>query len=634
MNNRERHGQCPKITDDTSLCDELNTTMPNHAKIPDAIIEPCDPVGGGKNGPNSETAVPRTKVGTQRWSHEPDLQRIELERENLELRLARDEAESVGKKYKDLYDFSPVGHFTLSLDGCIRMANFEGAAMVGIERPRLIGRSFGTQVSASMRDEFANVLNQVLKDGGGLSMELKLMSRGLPSKAVTLDLRLTTDRGGCGGAEVDIVARRSNPRGIAARRHAEYALRRSEGLFFALIEQVPVGVFVVDAKLRLRQANPLALKFFNGVHPLIGKDFSRIIRLVWTKRNADRAIASFLQTFETGEPFQSTSIAKRRLENRAREVFEWQVQRVVLPGGELTLVCFFNNITKRIDAESAQRRIDVMTTSNINLRKEIIHRLAVEEKLRETEHVQGCLLEHSLLQQDELRGMSHKILHAQEDERKRISRELHDVIAQTLVGINVHVAALATEACAELGSLQQRIEHTHQMVEKSVEIVHRFARELRPTVLDDLGLIPALQAFLEGFMKTTGIRVTLKVSAGIEESPENVRTTFYRIIQEALMNVAKHAGASKVGISIRRLATRTSLEISDDGRGFDVNEVIHLNRCKRLGLLGMRERAEMVDGVFCIKSVPGRATTIRVTIKAGSRTTKGGPKRSTEIPST
>jgi PAS domain S-box-containing protein len=816
----------------------------------------------------SKTNVPRNEVDAQRLLHELEVHQIELEMQNAELRIARDEAESVMEKYSALYDFAPVGYFTILADGSIRMVNLAGAALIGMTRSLVVGRSFENLVSSNLRSSFGAFLHQVFAGNAAPSIESELLCKGQPDRFVTINAQLSPDGKECSMSVTDITERKrdedavrvseiryrrlfetahdgvllmdpatrkitdANPfmtqllgysheelvgkelfeigllgdevasqemfrklkkngevryedlpleseggrhqevevvanlyqengrpviqcnirditerkqaenalreseafnrsiiesssdclkvldlagnllsilqgarellgiedirpylnkswiafwegedrqsarvalaaavaggegsfvgffrtlrdepkwwdvraspildkegkpvrilvvsRDITERKEAEDMLRRSEALFFALIEQVPVGVYVVDSKLRLQQANPLALKFFNNIHPLIGRDYAEIIHLLWAKRNADTAVARFRHTFKTGESFQSTAITKRRLDTGVKEVFEWQIQRVILPSGELALVCFFNNITERIKADSAQRRLDLMAASNEKLKREIVHRLTVEEKLHETEYVQSRLLEHSLQQQVELRGMSHKILHAQEDERKRISRELHDVIAQTLVGINVHVAALANETTAELGSLQQRIADTHQMVERSVEIVHQFARELRPTVLDDLGLIPALQALLKGFMETTGIRVSLKISPAIEESSESIRTTFYRITQEALMNVAKHAKASKVEISIRRLADGTSLQITDDGHGFEVEEIIHPNQSNRLGLLGMRERAEMVGGVFSVDSAPGNPTTIRVVIKTEPKTTKKNPSK-------
>ena len=106
--------------------------------------------------------------------------------------------------------------------------------------------------------------------------------------------------------------------------------------------------------------------------------------------------------------------------------------------------------------------------------------------------------------QEQLRLLSRQLLSAQEEERKRISRELHDVIAQTLTGINVRLATLKKEATLNTKGLERNIARTQRLVEKSVDIVHRFARELRPTVLDDLGLIPALHSFMKNFTRRDG----------------------------------------------------------------------------------------------------------------------------------
>ena len=144
-----------------------------------------------------------------------------------------------------------------------------------------------------------------------------------------------------------------------------------------------------------------------------------------------------------------------------------------------------------------------------SLNREIARRKTVEESLQKSEQHQSRLLEQSHHMQEQLRHLSHQILHAQEEERKRISRELHDDIAQTLVGINVHLAALTREAGDNPRDLQRKIARTQRLVEKSVDMVHQFARELRPAVLDDLGLIPALHSFMKEFTKRTGIHIHL-----------------------------------------------------------------------------------------------------------------------------
>jgi signal transduction histidine kinase len=151
------------------------------------------------------------------------------------------------------------------------------------------------------------------------------------------------------------------------------------------------------------------------------------------------------------------------------------------------------------------------------------------------------------------------------------------------------------------------------MVEKSVDIVHRFARELRPTVLDDLGLMPALHSHLKEFKKRTGIRIhfTAFTLGQIKQLDNAGRTALYRIAQEALTNVVKHARASQVNVTVRKLRNGLRMEITDNGHGFEVERVLLAKRHRRLGVLGMRERVEMVGGRFSIESAPGKGTTIR-----------------------
>jgi signal transduction histidine kinase len=151
-------------------------------------------------------------------------------------------------------------------------------------------------------------------------------------------------------------------------------------------------------------------------------------------------------------------------------------------------------------------------------------------------------------------------------------------------------------------------------VEKSVDIVHRFARELRPAVLDDLGLIPALHSFMKGFAARTGLLSHLKAYAGVEDLDGTKRTVLYRVAQEALTNVARHAKASRVEVNIQKQNSGACMEIKDDGRSFEVERGMRARGNKRLGLLGMRERVEMIGGTFCVKSAPGQGTTVRVEI--------------------
>jgi signal transduction histidine kinase len=258
--------------------------------------------------------------------------------------------------------------------------------------------------------------------------------------------------------------------------------------------------------------------------------------------------------------------------------------------------------------------MEALAVTNQELKQEIVRRQAVEDALKSSEQHTSQLLEQARLMQTRLRELSHRILQAQEDERKRISRELHDEITQTLVSINVHLDSLALAPKIDPDGLKRKIVQTQRLVEKSVDIVHQYARDLRPTALDDLGLIITLHSFLKDFLKQTGIRVQFTTFAEVEQLDSDRRTVLYRILQEALANVAQHAQASRVNVSMRKIADDVHLEISDNGKAFDVASVEHARRNERLGLIGMRERAEMVGGTFAVDSVAGQGTTVRALI--------------------
>src|SRR6185436_14254141 len=249
------------------------------------------------------------------------------------------------------------------------------------------------------------------------------------------------------------------------------------------------------------------------------------------------------------------------------------------------------------------------------LQQEILQRRVVERALKKSEQHSDQLLQESFHLQEQLRGVSHQILSAHEQERKEISRELHDEIAQSLTGINITLATLSIEASANTRGLNRKIARTQRLVERSMESVHRFARQLRPPVLDDLGLIPALHSYLDEFAKRAGIRIRFSAIAAVERLDSEKRTVVYRVVQEALTNVAKHARATLARVTItRQLDGVICLEVRDNGKSFRVQRARFGKGKKRLGLLGMRERVEMVGGRFTVESAPGRGTTIRAQI--------------------
>ena len=272
-----------------------------------------------------------------------------------------------------------------------------------------------------------------------------------------------------------------------------------------------------------------------------------------------------------------------------------------------------------------------LAASTQQLKQEIGQRRLAEESLRKSKQHYGQLLEQSRRMQEQLRLLSRQLLLAQEEERKKISRELHDVIAQTLTGINVRLAALKHEATFNTKGLERNIARTQQLVQQSVDIVQRFARELRPAVLDDLGLIPALHTYMKHFRAETGIRVSLSAFAAVDQVSGDKRTVLYRVAQEALTNVARHAQASRAEVIIQKLEGAIGMKINDNGKGFQVERVLHAKKGKRLGLLGMRERLEMVGGNFTVSSALGKGTTVRAQIPLIMRTSPGGRSRANHV---
>ena len=423
----------------------------------------------------------RTKVGNPkleadpgRLLHELQVHQVELEVQNAELQDTRNRMEVLLEKYTDLYEFAPVGYFSVDEQGRILEGNLTGAALLGVERSQLIGRRLPRFVAPASQPIFEAFLKRVFAGTGKQVCEAAL-------------------------------------------------LREDAATFWAC---------------------------FHGTSAICVSGPPKWCRLA------------------------------------------------------------VSDITTLKQAEEAQSRMEALAVANRALRREIDRRQAVEKSLRQSEQHYSRLLEQSRQMQGQLRLLSRQVLLTQEEERKKISRELHDVIAQTLTGINVRLAALKKQAASDTRGLEQSIAHTQRLVQESVDIVHRFARKLRPTVLDDLGLIPALHTFMKHFKAETGIQVSLSAFAAIEQLVGEKRTVFYRVAQEALTNVARHAKASSAEVKLQKLDGAVCMKIIDNGKGFEADRVLYAKKSRRLGLLGMRERLEMVGGHFTVTSAPGKGTTV------------------------
>lgn len=425
----------------------------------------------GDSGSSANTG-PVNAMEAQRLLQELEIHQIELEMQNRELELARNEAEEAQEIYRDLYDFAPIGYFTLSREGNVIMANLTGATLLGLERANLTGHPFVQWIDPDNREGYTQFLSGVFN--------------GEDPKPIEVDIQ---QKGG--------------------------------------------GGFIASLK---------ACK----------------------------------------EP------------------------------KDLNCRMMMTDITVQKEEEKAQRLLKIYTRSNVKLEAEVRHRQEVEDTLEIAKTNLNASLEKSERQRKLLLNLSHALLHAQEKQRKRISRELHDTIVQSLVAIQYEFELLAQESKGRFPGLQDQIIRTQDILEASIDLVHGFAFDLRPSALDNLGLGPTLEAFAARFHETSGITVTLQLFEDLGKIGSTERTMLFRVVQEAFNNVSTHAEARNVHLSITEKSKSLRMEITDDGIGMDLQKSESLPGEGRLGMIGMRERVEMLGGTLRILSKPGEYTTIRV----------------------
>jgi len=209
----------------------------------------------------------------------------------------------------------------------------------------------------------------------------------------------------------------------------------------------------------------------------------------------------------------------------------------------------------------------------------------------------------------ELKQLSARLVEAQEDERRSISRELHDEVGQALTGVVVEMANLSNLIRnRDVDALAAKTAEIKREVENSISVVRNMALLLRPSMLDDLGLVPALQWQAREVSKRSGIWVKVSAEEVSGDLPEEHKTCVYRIVQEALHNCTQHAAAQHVEVTVRREAAGLMLSIRDDGKGFDARHE------RGMGLLGMEERVSHLGGSFAVDSAPLQGTRLQVVL--------------------
>lgn len=391
-----------------------------------------------------------------------------------------------------------------------------------------------------------------------------------------------------------------------ALQQAQEAIEISLERYTDLYDFAPVAYFTLARDGRIEQVNLEGARLVAiDRSTLTGRCFARLLVPKDRPRFEGFLTTAFADGSRPNDEFDLLATAEIQLSIR--------IEAHRAPEKDHCLLAAFD-ITERLRAEKIRRRLEVLAATNTKLELEIVQRKEVERSLRLSERRQRHLMVKSTKMQDELRRLTHLILQTQEEERRRISRDLHDQITQTLVNISFHLESLSNDNKLKPRQLSQKIVETQKLVEQSVAIVHRFARDLRPPSLDHLGMLPALKSLIADFTDRSHLQINLGVFPEIEEMAEGERIVIYRVIQSALSNVLKHAEAQKVEILIFKEARHIYLSIADDGKSFDSRRLRYAKGDRRLGLLGMRERIEMIGGTFKIKGTPGQGTSVAACI--------------------
>jgi signal transduction histidine kinase len=363
-----------------------------------------------------------------------------------------------------------------------------------------------------------------------------------------------------------------------------------------------------------------------------GKAEGHRYSLLETRRDMDSALAeyrSLIDARETG-PFQGLTRQLADYWSVLEPVFEWSPEQrrragyvflrdEVFPRRQ-SMLAIANQIGALNEAQLNAGRAKVEETFRQSRRRLaltialaiglglLLATFAMRKILRLENETAGQYTEISKARA-ELQQLSARLVQAQEDERRSISRELHDEVGQSLTGVLVEMANVSTLIRArDLGGVAEKAAEVKRLLEESIKVVRNMALLLRPSMLDDLGLVPALEWQAREVSKRGGVWVEVDAGSVPEDLPEEHKTCVYRVMQEALHNIVQHAGAHKVKVTVGQEQDRLILDIEDDGRGFDTG------RQKGMGLVGMEERVRHLGGTFDVHSHAGAGTKLSVSL--------------------
>ncbi|NWF72455.1 MAG: PAS domain S-box protein [Nitrospirae bacterium] len=504
------------------------------------------------------TAMPVKNV--QQLLHELQIHQIELETQNDELRRTQVELETARDRYVALYDFSPAGHLTLNLHGKIVEANLRAGTMLGINRKKLIGQTFATFIASDDQDIFHRHCQDVLKTGTRQACEVHLREGTGAFCCVYFQSLALHDETG------HITHWRTALLDVSDRKLAEEVVSAHRAQLDAIISSAMDAIITVDEGERVVVFNRAAESMFLcQATEVMGQPFERFIPERFRQAHHDH-INLFAQR-------QSTS----RSMGRPGELFGLRVNGEEFP----------------VDASISHVLVGGKKLLTVILR-DITERKISEDRLNE--------------KQRELECLATKLIEAQEEERRKISRELHDDFNQRLAALSVDLECLQRDSIASPLPVAQRLATIRGMVDCLSKDMHDLAYKLHPSLLEHVGLESAARDHVAQFAKRTGLPVTFIAREVPKVLSQEVATNLFRVMQESLQNVSKHAQATDVTVRLSASPKGIGLSVRDNGKGFNCegrNDYV-----KGLGLVSMQERARGLGGFLRIHSLPRAGTKV------------------------
>lgn len=479
------------------------------------------------------------------------------------------------KRFKDVVESAPDAMFLLDQSGKILLINGKAERMFGYPREELIGRNIiDSLIPSEYRSRQRTFFTQFLQDStpnqNSFGMDLyarRKDGRLFPMEADFSRLDISN------GFWVAI-----NIHDISERKQAEVALRESEQTYRALFENAGDAIFLTDMEGRIIKANQKAAD-------LLGFSQQELLSL---------------------SIFDVTALDDRLMVKRFREkLLNGEqvpnfIRRYVKHSGEIMPT--ENNLVLVRDALGSPKFFQ-------NIARDITERLHAER-------AQAQLLDEIKQSNEQMRSLALQLQEVQESERKELAVELHDRVGQNLTGLNLNLKILQNQLQSDhQPELQKRLDDSLQMVEETTHKIRDVMADLNPPVLDEYGLSAAVKWFGGEFASKTGISMHVSADKFEPRLPSSVEKILFRLVQESLNNVAKHAQASHVTISLKSSKDSVSLMIKDNGLGFDPLAVREPTLQPHWGLLSMQQRASSIGATLVIDSTPGAGTRVYVRLR-------------------